>query len=122
MPSARRCADGEPMASEPINGNGRRLASALAGPALTIVAGLSAGAVGVWAQSQVTTSRLGDHERRIETLEQGGRESGGDVTQMKADVAVLKERVDTIKQDTSEIRQKLDALIEQQLRGRAPAH
>jgi septal ring factor EnvC (AmiA/AmiB activator) len=104
------------MASEPTNGNGRKLVSALAGPVLTVVAGLSAGAVGVWAQSQVTTSRLGDHERRIETLEQGGRESGGDVTQMKADVAVLKERVDTIKQDTSEIRQKLDALIEQQLR------
>jgi len=109
------------MAIEPANGNGRRIVSVLAGPALTIAAGLSAGAVGVWAQSQVTQSRLGDHERRIESLEQGGRQSGDDVAQMRADVAVLKERVDTIKQDTSDIRQKLEALIEQQLRGRASA-
>jgi hypothetical protein len=103
------------MAGE-TNGNGRRLLSALAGPVLTTVAGLLAGAVGVWAQSQVTSSRLGDHERRIESLEQNGRQSGGDAVQMKADVAVLKERVDTIKQDTSDIKAKLDALIEQQLR------
>ena len=82
-----------------------------------VTAAEPAGAVGVWAQSQVTASRLGDHERRIETLEQGGRQSGGDVSQMKADVAVLKERVDTIKQDTSDIKEKLDAIIEQQLRG-----
>jgi hypothetical protein len=109
------------MASEPINGNGRRLLSAFAGPLLTIAAGLCAGAVGVWAQSEVTASRLGDHERRIETLEESGRQSGGDAAQMKSDVAVLKERVDTIKEDTSEIRRKLDALIGQNLRtGSAP--
>ncbi len=108
------------MGSETGNGNGRRVLSALAGPALTIAAGISAGAVGVWAQSQVTASRLGDHERRIETLEQSGRQSDGDTAQMKSDVAVLKERVDTIKEDTSEIRRKLDALIEQDGAGRAP--
>jgi septal ring factor EnvC (AmiA/AmiB activator) len=107
------------MGSEAANGNRRRLISVLAGPMLTIAAGLSAGAVGVWAQSQVTASRLGDHERRIETLEQSGRQSGGDAAQMKSDIAVLKERVDTIKEDTSEIRRKLDALIEQGRTGRA---
>jgi len=104
------------------NGNGRRLISAAAGPVLTIAAGLSAGAVGVWAQSEVTVSRLGDHERRIETLEQTGRQTDGDAAQTKADIAVLKERVDTIKQDTTAIKGKLDAIIEQQLRaGRTPA-
>ena len=110
------------MAGESRSGsrNRRRLLSTLAGPSLTVVAGLCAGAMGVWAQSQVTASRLGDHERRIETLEQSGRQSGGDTVQMKSDIAVLKERVDTIKEDTTEIRRKLDALIGQDRTGRAP--
>jgi hypothetical protein len=108
------------MTSDTANGNGRRLFSALAGPVLTVAAGLLAGAVGVWAQSEVTASRLGDHERRIETLEEIGRQSGGDAVQMKSDIAVLKERVDTIKEDTTEIRRKLDALVEQDRTARAP--
>jgi len=98
------------------NGNGRRLLLSFAGPAFTVIAGLAAGAVGVWAQSQVTRSEIADHDRRIQSIEQSGRQSGFDVFQMKADIAVLKERVDTIKQDTSAIKQKLDAIIEEQLR------
>jgi len=103
------------MSSEP-NGNGRRLILSFAGPAFTIVAGLAAGAVGVWAQSQVTRSEIAAHDRRIQFLEQTERQSGSDVSQMKSDVAVLKERIDNIKQDTSDIKQKLDAIIEEQLR------
>jgi len=98
------------------NGNGRRLVGSVAGPAFTVIAGLAAGAVGVWAQSEVTQSEIADHDRRIQTLEQTERKSGSDVSDMKADVAVLKERVDTIKQDTSDIKRKLDAIIEEQLR------
>jgi len=55
------------------NGNGRRLVGSLAGPAFTVIAGLAAGAVGVWAQSEVTQSEIADHDRRIQTLEQTER-------------------------------------------------
>ena len=98
------------------NGQLRKLAGSVAGPVFMVIAGLAAGAVGVWAQSEVTQSEIADHARRIQTLEQTERQSGSDVSEMKADVAVLKERVDTIKQDTSDIKRKLDAIIEEQLR------
>src|SRR5262245_21314922 len=98
------------------NGNRKKLASLLAAPAFTVLAGLLAGAVGVWAQSQVTRSEIADHDRRIHELEESGRESGSDVSRMMLDVAVLKERVDTIKQDTADIKLKLDAIIDEQLR------
>src|SRR6185503_14055223 len=97
------------------SGSGRRVLVAFAGPAFTVVAGLAAGAVGVWAQSQVIRSDIADHDRRIQSLEQSDRQSGSDLSQMKSDVAVLKERVDTIRNDTGEIKAKLDAIIEEQL-------
>ena len=73
-----------------------------------------------WAQAQVTQSQIADHGRRIERLETGDERSGQVMTGIQADLAVVKADSATLKEDARDIKQKLDMLIERQLRGEAP--
>lgn len=98
------------------NGNGKAVyRDFLARLAVGVVMGIGGGALAAWADGQRIQSQIIDHERRLNSIEDRAAETTRDAGEMHSDVAVLKEGVETLKQDTRDIKQKLDELIRSQL-------